>query len=1113
MANTKTTIRFTPDKNAPPPELSTEALQVIGHAQPVGEVQFEVPHTALHAVIEQKQIAITHIYKTLDVIHRDMNQYLVKVSDSLPDRLDGVLLNPDGNPAQSVTIQIPAPVYSAEEIANNPQLKTLAWAVPHTVTDVRGAFQINLPAASLPINGLTLHIQGGNGNADVAINRVQLLEAHLGSLPLPKLLTPSATSIVAQLKGIQSDIMASSPKDVINNPADFAAPAPQLQLGEGDCGRFFRSNNGVIDRFRYSVLIRLIEPQMNQWQPLFRVRLGDQGYFPLRIPHKSDSFWTDTGAQNAIAQLQNLGELVLVNRVPVDRPIDVSEFHDAVEQHPVFLPKASTLGLGYIVHMQQMWIPAGLSLGDLVYSLPLAPGEQQRVAIEEKVQTLSERDTESYSASEFQTFRETQDSSALATFRSAFDEAARGGSHIDSNSHTASGSATASTGIIGAIFGGGGVTASYSDSSSSGNTSSWQNLSRDFASSAAQEMHSSLGRVAAASRSGTRTSIRMATSTERQQVTTRVVTNHNHNHALTMQWWEVLRHFAVTSEVDDVQLVCFVPFELVQFLPEGQPTTLITTPTRAQLLSRYRMVLRYYDVLYPFFTRNAEFAHGMRVLKQFAADPEAQPQSSKLNSDTVHVEVDGTFFAFEEVFVSMITRSGARLGPVKLTVQAGGANYSPTPEVYTTREELLGALKALRLRQNTPIIMTADIILPDWLPRSDIIRFDISRRFTSFSYKLKQIPFPFTIGSLLDAVNYNQLLNVSFTPDMLEAELGGPVIQNIKAKPLSGSDLITPASFNVGAQMSGLLPVPAQRIAAILSYNDLLRIETVFHHIVRNTVAYSKAVWSALTEEERAILLERYTIGVPQGGVTDATQEVPLLNCVANRVLGFFGNAAIMPFGIPPAVAASMKVTSRDIQDALLRFHRQAFQPTRSSITLPCRGTLGEAILGCCNAAEKIDLTRFWNWQDSAADQADAIPASVFSPATPLQFTAAASGAGGSGVGGGAGSAGSIISINSGQPGISGTDIVGKLIEKAPDLQSALNLTGLDALQKQISADTTSASEGRKEAIDSVTQIQTQAMKSAESIVKSVADAAGKAASTTATGGASAAAGAAGGGG
>ena len=39
----------------------------------------------------------------------------------------------------------------------------------------------------------------------------------------------------------------------------------------------------------------------------------------------------------------------------------------------------------------------------------------------------------------------------------------------------------------------------------------------------------------------------LATSAEREQMTTKVIANHNHCHALTMQYWEVLRHFAVSA--------------------------------------------------------------------------------------------------------------------------------------------------------------------------------------------------------------------------------------------------------------------------------------------------------------------------------------------------------------------------------------------------------------------------------------------------------------------------------------------------------------------------------------------------------------------------------------
>ncbi|MDQ6611037.1 MAG: hypothetical protein M3Y64_01280, partial [Gemmatimonadota bacterium] len=1013
-----TFLHFTPNAEVEQPAaFSTGKLFVTGRAQDVGEIKLQVPPEALHEVIAQKQLAVTHIYRTLDGINRDLKDFFPKLSETLPPSVDGVLLNPDGSPAAGVSVEALEPAYTRDETNANPKLANVSWVRPQDVTDARGAFRLNLAAVPVPLNGLKLQVRGANALLEMDVKRVLLNEGRIGVLPVAQALVPlQQESIVARLKGIQSDILATSAKDVQNKPEEFAAPAPQLTLGEGNCARYFRSNSGVIDSFRYSTLIRLIEPQMNQWQPLFRIGLGGDRFLPFAVPHANDGFWNVAGAANGVNQLLGLGKLTLVNRTPIDRPIDVTKFHQQIEENPVFLPKASTLGMGYIVHMQQTWIPAGMSLGDLVYSLPLAPGEQQRIAIEERVRTVSERSIETFSQDEFQSFRETQDSSAVAVFRSAFDEASRGGSHMDSSSRTGSVAAEASTGIIGAIFGGGGVSGGYSSSSSSGNTNSWQNASRDFTSSAAQDMHAAVSRVAAGSRRSAETSIRVASETERTQVTTRIVTNHNKGHALTMQWWQVLRHFSVSSEVDDVQLVCFVPLELVQFLPEGLPFSLPAMPaSRPLMLARYAMVLRYYDVLMPFFSRNAEYAYGLRQLRDFAANPEAVPKTSNTQQDIVHFSIEGTFMPFEQLFVTVVCKSGAHIGPIGLSATTN-SSVDLTPEKYSSREELLGHLKQHRTPSagfgfpNPGVTLQADIPLPDWLARTDIVRFDVTRRFSSLTYKLKLPPLS---GLFAELAHATQNQSISLSPSALESEIGGPWIgQKVASLPGPVNFLAAepfPAFFRT--LMATTLPLAALRVAPVLTFSDLLRIEAVFHHIVRNTVFYSKAVWAALTDEERAILLERYTIGVPAGGITSADQEVPLLNCVANRVLGFFGNALIMPFGIPPEVARSMEVTSRDIQDALLRFHRQAFQLPRSSITLPAHGTLGEAVLGSCNSAEKIDLTRFWNWQDSPSDQADPIPTSVFQP--PQALNTAAAGAGGSGVGGGSGSSGSIISINS----------------------------------------------------------------------------------------------------
>lgn len=1098
-------VSFTPSAAVPHLTPRANTLLLRGRRPDVGTIQLDVPAEALQHVIAEKKLATTHVYKALDALGDDLGHFFPKVSDTLPPAIDGVLLNPDGVPAAGVMVEAAAPVYGAAELAaakaGKLSLDQVQWPLPHALTDQRGAFRLDLPTVPAPSAGLQLHVRGGNGDATLEVKRVLLLEGHLGTLPLPRRLTEARVSIVTELKAIQTDLQAHSAEDVAAKPEEFASPAPQLQLGEDDCGRFFRSNSGVIDTFRYSVLVRLIEPQMNQWQPLFRLQQGDGRYVPFALPGAQDAFWSVAGAQNAIAQLTPLGHLALVNRTPVDQPIDVSDFHRRTEEEPVYLPKASTLGLGYVVHMAQTWIPAGLSLGDLVYSLPLAPGEQQRLAVEEQVQTFSERELETLDQAELQTFRETDDSSALATFRSAFDEVAAGGSHVETSSRTSSRGATASTGILGAIFGGGGVSAGYSSSSSSGSASSWQNVSRDFTSSAAQEMHAAVARVAAASRHSSRTRMRLATASERTQVTTRVVTNHNKSHALTLQWWQVLRHFAVSSTVDDVQLVCFVPLELVQFLPHGQPFALGGMPSsRADLLARYAMVLRYWDVLYPALARNPELAYGMRALRSFAADPSAKPETSNLQQDVLHLELSGGFLPFEEVSVTAVGRSGARLGPIKLAHRKGA--WEIPSHAFASRDELLEDLRARRRGAVDAPVLAADVALPDWMARSDIARFDVVRRSTPFSYFLKPAVESVLgaasgtadrLGDLLGAVGGAPgILSlfgaqaVLLGPDELERELGGPVLRTAAATLQPGVNLLGVGSFQAGEPMGTVQPLPALRVGPVLSYNDLLKIEAAFQHVVRNGVRYSKAVWQALGDEERAILLERFTIGVPQGGITGADQEVPLLNCVANRVLGYFGNAAIMPFAIPPDVAQRLQLTSRDVQDALLRFHRQAFQPPRSSITLPTRGTLGEAVLGCCNSAEKIDLTRFWNWQDSPADGADPIPSSAFTQAAPLAQPAASAGA--AGAGGGAGAGGSMITIaNGGAP--PSTGVLEKLIEKAPDLATALNVTGLDALQKQLSADTASAAAGRKEAIDSVTTIQTQAMKSAESVVKSVADA------------------------
>ena len=151
------------------------------------------------------------------------------------------------------------------------------------------------------------------------------------------------------------------------------------------------------------MLVRLVAPQLSNRRLATRVSRGDRRGASLSAT--SAGLGKYLGTEQIVEAMGKLGSWEIVERVPVESPIDVGQFLDRVERNPRSVPKAASLGLGYIVKMHQTWIPQGLSLGDLVYSLPLAPGEQQRIAISDERETLSVRDQESMTAEEQQTLQ------------------------------------------------------------------------------------------------------------------------------------------------------------------------------------------------------------------------------------------------------------------------------------------------------------------------------------------------------------------------------------------------------------------------------------------------------------------------------------------------------------------------------------------------------------------------------------------------------------------------------------------------------------------------------------------------------------------------------------
>jgi uncharacterized membrane protein YgcG len=969
----------------------------------------------------------------------------------VPTRLVGRAVQPNGAPGSRLQVELTVP-------ANGRLVHR------HTTTDKDGEFSMALPAG-LPFptgNALSFVFRGANLAAPVTVASTGIAPNGLmGNLRLPIVLDPLPQSIIASLV----DLLPADRGQGIPPPPDVAATFPDLRIGEdGSCQRLYHTDISF-DRFPYGVFIRLVEPRTSIVNPIVTVAVPGSS---RRVPVAG---FLPPGLANATIQY--------VDRVPVDQPVSVDGFRDqliGVGNGTVVtpferVPMAGTLGLGYVLRMAQLWTPKGLTLGDLVYSLPLAPGEQQRVAVFERRETSMVRESETLSADEQQEFSQDTDASTESVFNSAFDESASGGSSFNSHSKSKGHGWTA------LVYSAGG-----GSSNSSGSSTSWMEGHRDTAARATEDVHTAVQRQASARRRLARTGMRLASTFESAEVTTKVITNHNHTRALTLQYWEVQRLYEVSTTIEGVTLACLVPLQVVRFLPAGQPITLSTTatlPTRVEILTRYGQVLKHADILERWLPSG--YRHGLSLLRQFAADPTAtfQPAGAAAE-DVIHFSLTGTFLPFEQIYVSAVTKRGTRLGPVQLTGIIG-----PVPEVwgdpahaFPTEDVLIANLRGRRML--SAHLLEGDLAVPPTMARNDIVGFEISRQFQQFDYDLVNPAVQVTqLFSLSPEVPPDHLISgtVHLTPQKLEQNIGGPFVWNFNARihTLGGGGDESYAQNYLGSRQQlppAPFPVPAVQLSPVLRYSQLLEIERMLQHVVRNTVHYSKAVWLSLTPEERVIMLEGYTIGVPPGGIEDESQNIPLLNCVENRVIGFYGNSMMMPFIIPRSIADSMDITNADVQNTLLEFHESGFTPVRSIVALPTRGVLAEAVLGHCPSAEKVDLTRFWNWQDSPADAAPNI-ADVTLPTdksttSALQAPAAL-----------AGIAPLINNINA-TPTVPGSDaaLVQALAQAAAQQQGfdAGKLTGAEALSKLILGDQRRASEGRKDALETTKQLNAQAM-------------------------------------
>ena len=709
-------------------------------------------------------------------------------------------------------------------------------------------------------------------------------------------------------------------------------------------------------------------------------------------------------------------------RTKLNEALDIHRFKENLYNTQENLALASTLGIGYALNMHQAWVPDGFALGNLLYSLVLAPGEEQRLIVREHKEDYTVSDD----ANAVDRIHDSYSNSQVDNETAAFNNAVSRYSSAHSDSAYTAQATSAGKSKITIFHGIGASSSAISINRGSSSANSSQRDSYDEASHAAQSFQTSIKTESERIASANRTSIRVATSEESEAVSSRIVANHNHSHVMTVQYWEVARRYRLETCIDGIELLLFVPLELIRFMPDKDDTkkafseyTLQITPNSGEdntfnynkenFEYRYKNILKYYDTIEPHVP--IKYRSGLNLIKKFAALPYWNVQKITCTNQKYKITISGGFCEFDNLSATIYFSNGNR--PVQGILSEFNASALKTDKSNNnstgnenqngknphTRKEVEQAI--IRARKNSSGTAEFTFTLPYGCEAEDISQIKICNNINSWKYTLSQAKSDMEEWEREAVENYEAKLEDLYEDDKSSGKdiakirhyapglpecYYNPVVSFSSWELHSLGDLeikITAAdNKDIG---SGTLGYNALNISVDNSFprlrlSDIQKIEETFHHIVSDTMYYSQVVWSSLSDDERIILLEPYTIEIDnfnriastENNIYNKTRSISLLNCVnAKKVVGFYGNCMMLPFTFPKELAELIGKTAGDIQDELYRYHACNFRVPSTVVSIPTDGMVGEAVLGATNVSEKIDITRFWNWKDSDIDHID----------------------------------------------------------------------------------------------------------------------------------------------
>lgn len=725
----------------------------------------------------------------------------------------------------------------------------------------------------------------------------------------------------------------------------------------------------------------------------------------------------------------------------------------------VKLPKIPSpepeLHLGYSARLRQDWVNMGTYLGEVQHSLALAPGESRNIAtIDWKRTHLTRRDEDT----------DVQEllSNDLVHTR-ALDEVARstafehqfGGTGVAAG--TASGSAANVVGAalvggvagampaaaVGALVGGvvgsvapgvgnvigaaagaaggamigfgvgaavaGGSAMLASANAQLGVIRSDSTGSREVLAEMAQDITETTSQKASSIRSLWSTVFVSDTQAENEHLQTRNVTNYNHSHALTIQYYEVLAHYRTEMHIAAAEPLLFLPFRPLEFtldLIADYWTLLRAGIDDPDLRARYDQVLAQFD------TKTDAFVPGdddllvdieVRVERPTMGFVLASPPNVRLIGPMPPRSRAGGVvrFRFDDPRpVSQVTgvqiRGLISHEPVRVFVRLRVENAQAAEQFVYQRSDVLPADDDGRVRFDLSIPGIGPDVEDLQVTGDEIVRFFNAQRYR-FTRQLLLALEREQLIDLVEALILRRSFEFNLTPLVPGAFAGIPsVLPGLTARSLTLGGALGEAARNsvrrsVLAAVSdgpaaGTSETLATIDAAVDRVADRLRGAGALPTANRDAVLtaalapLSLALHAGGVANHVQIVDDAKALLAGLAGKLDADaslfeEAIPLTSFIDPQPFAITGNTLVFRMRKPDdQIAKRSLVTGTALRqvagfvDALKRYVAQEVarrSPVVRDVYLPTSGVFAEALLGRANASEKLDVTRFFDWQDS----------------------------------------------------------------------------------------------------------------------------------------------------